>query len=77
MSHNLRPFACEFPFDGKRWCLTIYARDHDDAKRRLERIGTNGTVEGELMATIPVAAGGFLIPLVVAVRNWWKGMPHA
>lgn len=53
MSDNLKPFICRFPYDGSEWNVEIHARDFDDAKRRLERIGTHGKVEGELMAKIP------------------------
>lgn len=72
MTDDLKPYLCEFPYDGASWCIEVYARDRDDAKRRLERIGTNGLVLGEAGLKIPVYAGGFLVPLIVPIVNWWK-----
>lgn len=77
MSDDLKRFLCEFPYDGGRWGIEVYARDAEDAKRRLERIGTNGIVLGESVMKIPVVAGGFLVPLVTSFLNWWKGNSHA
>jgi len=75
MADDLKPFVCSFPYDGSRWGIEIYARDFDDAKRRLERIGTNGTVDGEFVAKVPVMSGGFLVPLYCWIRNLFTPKP--
>ena len=75
MADDLKRFICRFPYDGAEWGVEVYARDFEDAKRRLERIGTHGNVDGELMAKIPVAAGGFLVPLYCWLRNLFMRKP--
>lgn len=71
MADDLKLFLCRFPYDGSEWMIEVYARDFDDAQRRLERIGTHGKVDGIAVAKISVMAGGFLVPLVARVMNWW------
>ena len=69
MPAPLKPFACTFPYDGKSWCLTIHARDAEEAKRRMERIGTHGTVDGEM----DEGSVGPFVPVVCWIRNLWTG----
>lgn len=61
-----------YNYDGAQWSAQIVARDYDDAKRRLAAMGTWGTVDGELVASIPANRGGFAIPAVVWFRNFFK-----
>lgn len=67
MAEPLWPrWACSYEIDGKPFCLTIPARTHDEAQRRLRAIGMTGKVDGELMAVIP-ANVVTLAPLGLAV----------
>ena len=63
----MKTYLITYNHDGARWSLELQARDPDDAKARLARL-TYGTVDGELMAKIPAAAGPVVI-LAAAVRN--------
>lgn len=58
-----------YNMDGSQWSMSIVAKDADDAMRRLKQAATWGTVDGEMLASVPVWRGGFLIPLVCRVRN--------
>lgn len=52
--------------------MEVVAPNADEAKRRLAAAAAWGTLDGELIANVPMAAGGFLVPLVVWARNLWK-----
>jgi len=58
-----------YNFEGKQWSMEVVARDHDEAKRRLDAAAAWGKLDGELIASVPLSRGGFLVPLVVWVRN--------
>lgn len=61
-----------YNFDGAQWSMHIVARTAEEAKQRLSTAATWGTVDGELVASVPVHRGGFLIPAVVWLRNLFK-----
>ncbi|MCB5204226.1 hypothetical protein LH464_17305 [Neorhizobium sp. T786] len=48
-------FVCTYYFKGRRYGLNILAESMKDASSHLRAIGTTGSVEGTLAATIPVA----------------------
>lgn len=43
-------FACSYPFQGRVFSVHIEAADLAEASRRLRAIGTNGIIDGELVA---------------------------
>ena len=61
-----------YNMDGSQWSLNIVARDAEDAKRRLAQAAAWGTVDGELISSIPVWRGGFLVPVSVWWHNLWR-----
>jgi hypothetical protein len=63
-----------YNLDGKQWSMEIVAPTADEAKRRLDAAATWGKLDGELIAKVPVAWGGFLIPLVIWVRNAFRAL---
>ena len=58
-----------YGLDGARWSIDVVAKDAEDAKRRLAAAAQWGEVDGELVARVPVAGGGFFVPLIVWFRN--------
>ena len=58
-----------YNLDGAQWSMEIVAKDADDARRRLAQASNWGTVDGELVATVPSWRGGFLVPIEVWIRN--------
>ena len=65
---EFRPYLVSYNHEGQTWGERIMARSHADAEARLKRIGWNGTVDGELVATVPASTGP-LVPLIVMIRN--------
>ncbi len=43
-------FTCSYPFQGRAFSVHIEATDAAETSRRLRAIGTNGSVDGELIA---------------------------
>lgn len=60
---KFQDFLVHYRFEGVDWGATIKARTFDEAKARIEAMGSWGRVEGIIIATIPAGAG----PLV---RAW-------
>lgn len=51
-----RTFLFSYRHEGSVWCLEIKARDQEDARARLAKL-PYATLDGELMAKIPVRSG--------------------
>ena len=66
---GFKPFLCSYRFDGSEWSVTVYARSHDEAEKRLAAL-IWGKVDGEIKATIPYRAG-FLAKMIVASKNFF------
>lgn len=67
---EFKDYCCTYRFDNADWAFTIRARSSNEARARLRALGTNGTVDGELMAEIPAALGaGFIVRLVCWFQN--------
>ena len=66
----MKKYLVSYNFEGARWSLTIPAESHSEAERRLALLGY-GTVDGELMATIPGWAAPFG-KVFVALKNLWR-----
>lgn len=62
-------YAAEYPFDNRRWGLTIHARSWEEAEERLRRIGAFGRVIGSDVTAFP-ASMGWLAKLLV----WWRNL---
>lgn len=70
MTDDFKDYVVEYPFEGARWGATIRAASFDDAKRRIEAMGAWGTINGELMMTIPAVPGaGLFVRAYVWLRN--------
>jgi hypothetical protein len=63
-------YVVTYKMDGADWGITVIAKDAADASRRLRAIGMTGSVDGELVVTIPAGpCAGILARTVCAVRN--------
>lgn len=58
-----------YNLDGEQWSMEIIAPSADEAKRRLAAAASWGKIDGELIASIPLLGGGFVVPVVVWLRN--------
>lgn len=67
---RFRKWGVEYGLDGKRWCIDVMAADEEDAMRRIKQAAAFGTVYGFEVARVRVGAGGFLVPLIVWLRNF-------
>mgnify|MGYP000890741457 CR=1 FL=1 len=65
----MQEWIVHYGIDGRRWTMSVVASDADDAKRRLAAAAQWGTVEGALVARLPMWRGGFFLPLIAWVRN--------
>ena len=72
MEQKFRKWGVEYSLDGKWWAIDVMAVDEEDAMRRLKRAAAFGVIYGYEVARVPMWAGGFLVPLVVRLRNWLK-----
>lgn len=61
-----------YNMDGTQWQISVVAKDADEAKRRLSAAAAWGTLDGELVATVPMWRGGFLVPIVCWWHNLWR-----
>ena len=70
MVDGYKTYLASYNYAGTKWGIDFPARGMDDAKARLARM-SYGQVDGELMATIPVAAGAgsVLVRLIAWTRN--------
>lgn len=64
---EFRTFLVSYNYEGAQWSLEIKARSMADAKARLGRLAF-GTVDGELVATVPAVAGPFVRLFTAAKR---------
>lgn len=46
-------FSCEFEVDGERFGFTIWAENHNDAERRMNKLRSSARVLGQLYSVIP------------------------
>lgn len=67
-------FVCRYYHDGKWWGLNITARDWEDARQRVAKLG-NLQLEGKLMMTIPAYStkSAWLPNLICRIRNFFYG----
>ncbi len=70
MSAKFSKWTVVYNMDGKTWGMDVVATDRDDAKRRLTAALARGTIEGPITASIPMWAGGFMIPLIAWCANF-------
>ena len=74
---TMKPYLISYRDGGAQWGFELYAKDEDDAMRRLKLAATFGKVDGELMFRVAAATGAAAwLPIVVRLRNWWKGRAH-
>lgn len=59
-----------YNLDGSQWSMEVVAPSAEEAKRRLAAAAAWGTLDGELIAKVPVGRGGILVPLIVLIRNF-------
>lgn len=60
---EFKTYLFSYNHNGKRWGFELPARSQEDAKLRLAKIA-NAHFDGELVASIPVPAGGLLFRLL-------------
>lgn len=65
----MKPFVVTYRHEGQPYGLELHARDADDARARLRSLSF-GTVEGELIGTLP-AQLSFIGIVACAIRNVW------
>ena len=67
---DFKTYLASYNYAGKKWGIDFPAQSTDDAESRLARM-SYGRADGELMATIPVAAGAgsVLVRLIAWTRN--------
>jgi hypothetical protein len=64
---HFRPFACKYWFQNGWWCITVMARDEEEAKARLEAMGgPHSRVLGLHIHSLP----GWLPVWLVAAWAW-------
>ena len=70
MVDGYKTYLASYNYAGTKWGIDFPAQSMDDAKARLARI-SYGQVDGELMATIPAAAGAgsVLVRLIAWTKN--------
>ena len=70
-------FLASYTYAGKRWGFQFSAQSFDDAEGHLSHM-SYGTVDGELMGTIPAGpvpeATGLLVCLICWARNTWASV---
>ncbi len=66
-------FACSYPFQGRAFSVHIEAVDAAEASRRLRAIGTNGSVDGELLAEGNVYPARTISNFVQKLRALFRG----
>lgn len=58
MPEKLWPmWSVSYQLDGQRWAIDLRAKDAADAKRRLAAAAHFGTVDGQLVASLPAGFG--------------------
>lgn len=67
MDDGYKTYTCSYRFDDGTWGFEIKARSFEEARERVKAM-VWASVDGELMAKIPVPCGR-LIERVVA---WWR-----
>lgn len=63
----MKTYVCSYNYAGYKWSFEIQAESMMDARSRMAFIQSNGQVDGELMATIPVPS------FLERVLAWWHG----
>ena len=68
-------YCASYNYAGRKWALNIPAKSFEDAKGHLSHMSW-GTVDGELMGTIPAGpspkAVGLAVRLICWARNTWE-----
>lgn len=72
MEAPFKTYVCRYYYEGSWWGLNIMARDHEDAERRVAKLG-NLQLQGELKMTIPAIAPHWFIETLCRVRNFLGG----
>lgn len=62
----MKIFTCSYLFDSGRHVIHVDAHDWEEAQRKLRAIGLTATVDGELVADLPLLRVGLLTRL----RRW-------
>lgn len=52
--NNYKRFVCTYNYGGKPYSIEITAKSFEEAQDRLKNIGSNGRVNGEFIAEIPI-----------------------
>ena len=70
MDYGYKTYLASYNYAGTKWGIEFPAQSIDDAKARLARM-SYGWVDGELVMTIPAAAGAgsVLARLIAWTRN--------
>lgn len=64
-------YLLDYTFEGKTYCLELWAESLDDAKARLNAIQNYGIIEGGPAFKIPAVPGaGYLARLICWWKNW-------
>lgn len=65
----MKTYTCSYLFDGARHVTHVEAEDWKTAQRKLRAIGLTATVDGELIADIPLLCAAWHTRL----RRWFGG----
>lgn len=68
---DFRTYLVSYQYDGAKWSLEVRATSEEDAMFRLRRASNYGTVDGELMLTIPATPGAGPLTRLIC---WWKNL---
>lgn len=69
-------FTCSYPFQGRAFSVHIEAVDAAEASRRLRAIGTNGSVDGELVAEFNAYPDRSIRKFVRKLRALFRGLEN-
>lgn len=67
-----RMYMVDYPYQGSKYCVDVYATSWEDAEARLNAIKGWGKIAGEVHEVVPALTGmGWLSRLYVRLRVWW------
>ncbi len=75
MNGSYSTYTYSYRYRNTEWVFNLSATSWEDTEARLCAIKENGTVDGCVMATIPVSVGWW-VPLLVAIRNGVRRIAH-
>lgn len=67
-----KEWACSFRFNGRMRACNVYANTREEAEMQLRAIGSNGVVEGPIVAKIPASTGPVQTGVFVWLWVWFR-----